>query len=305
MTIGNFDGVHRGHQTILSALRESAARHDLPSLVYTFAPHPMKVLAPSRAPALLASYAQKLELLESCGIDIVVEEPFTRAFASLTAAQFVQEVLLEALGTREVLAGQDFKFGQGGKGTVELLRELGAPGGLEVKVLGPFQFGGVTASSSKIRACVREGDMQQARTLLGRPFVLTGPIVRGEQRGRTIGFPTANLDAQQEIRPAHGVYACRALLEGQPAQEAVVNLGVRPTFATQGVTVEAHLLDFSGDLYGREMTLEFVEYLRPERSFPSVEQLVAQIREDSKQARQALRLASERAQGAPSEDTDR
>jgi len=287
VTIGNFDGVHRGHQAILAQVIEKAKTLGVPSVAYTFQPHPAKLFRPQLAPPLISTYTQKLDLLESYGIDIAVEQPFTREFAHYSPERFVTSILHETLGAREIFAGFDFSFGKGGKADVQFLRELCEPYGIKLHVIQPLSFESIVASSTKVREFVLAGKVAGAALLLGRPFVLSGHVVQGDQRGRTLGFPTANLDAEQELRPARGVYACYALLQ-QQRLPAVVNIGMRPTFSTEHVTIEAHLLDFQGDLYGKPLTLEFVEYLRAEKSFDSAELLVEQIDKDIECAKDIL-----------------
>lgn len=288
LTIGNFDGVHRGHREIIRRVQAAAHAHQLSSLVYTFQPHPIKLLAPHRAPALLHTYEQKREIMASMDVDILVAEPFDRDFASLTPEQFVHDVLVDRMRAQSIFVGYDFTFGRGGKAGVDALQELAAPLGVDVEVVTPLSFEGIVASSSKVREFVAAGDVKKARLLLGRPFYLHGQVVQGFQRGRDLGFPTANLSSVQELLPAHGVYACWVETpEGM--FPAVTNVGVRPTFQDDvAPSVESHLLDFAGDLYDTTLRVHFVAHIRNEQSFSSVQALRQQIELDIGKARTLL-----------------
>lgn len=287
VAIGNFDGVHRGHQAILERLVERARELGCHALVYTFCPHPMHVLFPERAPMLLTTYAQKASLLGHLGVDGVVEEPFTKAYASISPEQFVQEVLVDALQTREVWVGPDFTFGRGGKATPEEMKRLGEPLCMDVRVVEAQYVEGVRASSTRVREACKQGDMQQAARLLGRLYELSGWVVHGDARGRTVGFPTANVEPWQGLRPSSGVYACWASW-GMGWHKAAVHVGVRPTFSGDAWRLEAHLLDVDVDLYGKSLSLAFVERLRAERAFVGVDALVAQITRDVEETQDLL-----------------
>ncbi|TNE52147.1 MAG: bifunctional riboflavin kinase/FAD synthetase [Deltaproteobacteria bacterium] len=297
LTIGNFDGVHRGHREIIEKVQANAQTHQLSSLVYTFQPHPLKVLVPKRAPALLNTHIQKREILDAMGIDILVEEPFNRDFASLSPEQFVNDVLVERMRAHTIFVGYDFTFGRGGKAGVQKLQELASRVGVEVHEVPPLSFEGIVASSSKVREFVAEGNMEKAQLLLGRPFFLHGQVVQGFQRGRELGFPTANLSTSQEMMPAHGVYACW-VDTSQGMFPAVTNVGIRPTFHdNSALSVESHLLDFEGDLYDSILRVHFVGRVRSEQSFSSAQALRKQIELDIGKARAMLADPS----GAPPE----
>lgn len=291
VTIGNFDGLHLGHKALLRKVIACADTLDLFSVVFTFRPHPLKILLPAKAPALLTTYEQKLDLIENVGVDYVIEQPFDHAFANLSAESFVADALHQKLHARVIYTGPDFKFGQGGRANTDTLRQLGAPFGMEIRVLDAKTFEGIIASSTQVRKLLHEGQVAAVKTFLGRTFSLTGLVVHGEARGRTIGFPTANLDAEQERIPAFGVYACTVTFDGEEYQ-AVTNVGVRPTFQMGQTTIEAHLLDFSGDLYDKKISLFFHQRLRGERSFSSLEELKHQVSKDCQQARDVLQKAS-------------
>jgi riboflavin kinase/FMN adenylyltransferase len=285
VAIGNFDGVHVGHQRIFELCVAKARAAGGEACVLTFEPHPAKVLAPEVAPPLITTAERKLELIAGCGIDLCVAEPFDRAFAAHSPAEFVDEILVQSLAAREIVVGSDFTYGQKRAGTVDTLR---ADGRFGVTVVDKVTVDGLVASSSKIRELVLEGRVEGAARLLGRPFELAGDVVRGAGRGRTIGIPTANVRTKNELLPRGGVYAGYARVDAE-RHRCVVNVGTNPTFTTGDVlSIEAHLLDFDRDLYGNTLVIEFAVRLRPEARFPNVEALVAQIKHDIEQARVLL-----------------
>jgi riboflavin kinase/FMN adenylyltransferase len=284
IAIGNFDGVHLGHAALLAEARRRAARRGCQSAVLTFTPHPARLFAPERAPALIMSLDRRLQLIADAGIDVAIVEPFTRAFAAIEAAAFVTVVLARYLGARDAVVGYDFSFGRGRTGDAGMLYALGAEVGIDAAVIPPVTVDGVPCSSTRVRELVSAGEMAAAARLLGRPFELEGPVARGAGRGRGLGFPTANVVPEGELRPKLGIYAARArILDGPLAgtsRAAALSVGTNPHFDGAGVTVEAYLLDFDGDLYDRRVRLEVGERLRDERRFESVDALVAQIRDD-------------------------
>ena len=284
LAIGNFDGVHLGHAALLAEARARAARDGGPSAVLTFTPHPARLFAPDRAPPLITSLERRLDLLAEAGIDIAIVEPFTRAFAAIDAPAFVHDVLARQLGARDVVVGYDFSFGRDRAGTVAVLHELGAAAGIGVAVIPPVSVDGVSCSSTRVRQLVAAGDTAAAARLLGRPFEIEGAVSRGAGRGRGLGFPTANVVPEAELRPKLGIYAARALILDGPlagtARSAALSVGTNPQFSGDAVTIEAYLLDFEGDLYGRRVRVEVGERLRDERRFESIDALIAQIRED-------------------------
>lgn len=292
VAIGNFDGVHRGHQQVLRVALEEARALDGEALVLTFDPHPAKVLAPDLAPPLLCTLSERLAQFARAGISATVIEPFNRDFAKKTPTQFVEEILV-GMGVRCVVVGYDFSFGARRAGNFETLRQLCEEHSIRARRVEAFAVDGLIASSTKIRELILEGRVKGAALLLGRPFCLTGEIVRGAARGRTIGFPTANLKPEEEILPKTGVYACRArIAEEDTWYDAVVNVGFAPTFGEGALTVEAHLLDVERELYGQRMRLAFLERIRSEKKFSGIEELKAQIAQDAKAARQALQNAA-------------
>lgn len=291
VTIGNFDGVHRGHQALVAAAIEEARRLSGTAAALTFDPHPARVLDAARAGPALTTLEQKAELMAGLGLDALVVVPFDAPRAAQSADAFVREVLAGALGARAVVVGSGFRFGHGRAGDASLLLDLGRTLGFTLRALPPVEHGGEPISSTRVRREIEAGRVEEASVLLGRPFFVDGTVARGEGRGRTIGIPTANLDVVNEALPALGVYAgwCRLLDgAGTPSWPAVVNVGRRPTFAGRHTTVEAHLLDQDQDLYGRHMRLSFAARLRDERAFPGVEALVEQVRRDIARARPLL-----------------
>ena len=286
--IGNFDGLHRGHRALLARAIERARARGAPSGALTFTPHPAKVLAPAFAPQLILTYEEKAAAIAATGVDVLVELPFTPALAATTPRAFVDDVLVGALRTGGVVVGDNFTFGHKAAGTVADLQALLGPRGVSVDVVAPVKVGDLVSSSTKIRELVLEGRVEAAATMLGRPYHVEGVVVRGDGRGRTIGVPTANVQSERELLPKLGVYATRARLPDGRVVDSVTNVGLRPTFSGEGVRIEAHLFDFDDDLYGRTVALDFVERLRDERRFPSVEALRAQIADDAVAARAAL-----------------
>jgi riboflavin kinase/FMN adenylyltransferase len=296
IAIGNFDGVHLGHVALLTEARARAARRGGQSAILTFTPHPARLFAPERAPPLIMSLDRRLALIAEAGIDIAIVEPFTRAFAAIAAPAFVSDVLARDLGARDVVVGYDFSFGRGRTGDARMLGELAAGLGVDVAVIPPVTVDGVACSSTRIRELVSAGDTPAAARLLGRPFELEGAVARGAGRGRGLGFPTANVVPESQLRPRLGIYAARArILDGPLAgatYAAALSVGTNPTFTSNAgadaTTVEAYLLDFEGDLYDRRLRIEVGERLRDERRFESTDALVAQIREDVAHVRRLL-----------------
>ena len=287
VTIGSFDGLHRGHQKLIAAVRASALDSGRTSVVITFFPHPSVVLGRAQ-PFYLTSPEEKIAQLNKTGVDLVVELAFTPETAQTRAAVFVDE-LIQHLRMRDLWIGRDFALGHNREGNAEFLTRLGQERGFAVHLIDPVTNGNEVISSSSIRAALREGDIVRAADWLGRPFRLSGRVVPGDGRGRTIGVPTANLDIWAEHAvPADGVYACWAWV-GNLRHKAAVNIGTRPT-VTQAThrTVEAHLIDFDKNIYGLSIALDFVFRLRSEYKFPSVEALVKQIKADVANSRDVL-----------------
>jgi len=292
VAVGNFDGVHRGHQALVAQAVAEARAGGGTAVVLTFDPHPSRVLAPQRAPATLVTVAQKAELLARLGVDGLAVLPFTAELAAQPPEAFARGVLHDALRAATVVVGAGFRFGQGRAGDASALRRFGRRLGFGVHALRPVLHQGAPISSSRIREALARGDVAAAAEMLGRPFFVDGTVVKGVGRGRTIGIPTANIAPVNETLPGNGVYACWLRAgEGGPPRPAVANVGRRPTFGGSDITVEAHVLDFDADLYGARARLAFHARLRPEQPFAGAEALVAQIRRDIDQARAALGAA--------------
>ena len=277
LTIGVFDGVHRGHQHILDLL--AAHGGGRPKVVMTFDPHPVEIIAPAYAPLLLTGLDYRIELLHDYGADHVAVLPFTESLRMMSAEDFAEEVIALALDARLVIVGELFHFGFRMKGDVSLLTDLGEPLGFAVEGI-PIVGGDDPIRSTSIRRLVAEGDVRGAATLLGRPFQVRDIVRVGDRRGRRLGFPTANLEpGERFVRPGRGVYAARVTIDGS-ALDAVVNVGVRPTVDGTVERVEAHILDWDGDLYGRTLGVDLIERIRDERRFDSLDELVGQIARD-------------------------
>ena len=289
VTIGVFDGVHRGHQAIIGQAVKRAKDAGLQSVVVTFDPHPSEVVRPGSHPAVLTEQDRKAQLIEELGADVLCVVPFTPEFSRLPAEQFVHDVLVEHLHAAAVVVGENFRFGHRAAGDVALLRALGRTFGFAVHTPDLVAAEGTVFSSTYIRSCVDAGDVTAAAVALGRPHRLPGVVVRGDQRGRELGFPTANLmTGRWAAVPGDGIYAAWLLRRGEKLP-AAVSVGTNPTFAGRERRVEAYILDFDGDIYGERVALDFVAHLREMRSYDSIEPLLEQIREDVAHTRQLLR----------------
>jgi riboflavin kinase/FMN adenylyltransferase len=288
LTLGNFDGVHLGHAAILARARAEATARRGRLVVLTFHPHPAAILAPDRVPPRVQSLHDRLACLAAAGVDVAVLRRFTRAFASLDAEAFVRDYLCRHLRLLHVVVGHRVSFGRGRAGSADTLAAVGAELGFTVESIGPVRAAGIDVSSTALRAALERGDMETTATLLGRPHAIRGRVVAGDRRGRTLGFPTANLHVPGGVLlPPDGVYAAWAATpHGRVG--AALNIGIRPTFAGRRRTVEAHLLDFDGDLYGRWLVLDVVRRLRGEQRFDGPVALAAAIAGDVAAARVAL-----------------
>lgn len=287
-TIGNFDGLHRGHQAILDQVIARARERPGTSLVITFDPHPLKVLAPGRAPKTILTPGQKLHRFEEAGIDAVLVLPFDARLAAVSAESFVDDYLSRGLGLKEVYVGANFNFGRGRAGNADLLVTLCTALGMRAGKVDEVRVLGSPISSSRIRRAIQAGEVELAAELLGRPFAIEGTVGHGAGRGAGLGFPTANLRPLNELLPQDGVYVTRALVGGS-AHQGVTNIGSRPTFADQDFAVETHLLDTAPDLYGRTIEIAFLARLRQELRFESAQALVEQVRRDVARAREFFR----------------
>src|SRR3972149_6466040 len=290
LTLGNFDGLHLGHRKIISKVSERARKLGSPSVVYTFEPHPLKVVAPSMSPQMIVDAQAKAALVDSLGIDFMVIAEFTKEFAAKHPRAFVEDEIVP-LRPREVWVGHDFSFGKAKAGTVDYLRALGEEFGFTVLVIPAYMKGGEVVSSSRVRRLVSEGKLKEAASLLGRNFSMSGKVVKGRNVGKELGFPTAKLAARAERIPADGVYAAWVVVSGK-RHGAVVNIGVAPTFGGKSRCVEVHIFGFKGNIYGKKIEVEFVRRLRGERTFKSKEALITQIRKDSERAEKILAAAN-------------
>ncbi len=288
VAFGSFDGLHVGHRLLLERVRHVAAEQNLHSLVLTFSNHPLSVLAPPYAPQLLLTPERKIQILEQLGIDIVVMPPFTMEVAHISARHFIREILLERLGMRHIVAGYDCRFGHKGTGDGEMLRIEGERLGFGMEEFQAQMDDGITVGSRVIRELLLMGNVEKAMELLERPHELRGTVIHGEERGRQLGFPTANLQFPEPyLIPANGVYAIWADV-GNRRYGGMINLGRRPTFGTLAFLPEAHLFNFKGEIYGEEMTVYFLRRLRDEKRFESAEALKQQLIIDQQTAREAL-----------------
>ena len=292
VTIGTFDGVHRGHWEVLSEIRRRAEAVGGRSVLVTFHPHPLTIVRPESAPPMLTTPVEKKEILAESGLDYAVFLTFTPTLAAYSPRRFVKEILVDRVNVGELVVGYDHHFGKGREGNVDMLKVLGRELGFAVDVVGPVASHGEAISSTKIRNALLEGDVETARKGLGRPYSLRGLVVRGDQRGRTLGFPTANLEVRGgggggKLIPSPGIYAVRGTVRSGTFDGAL-HLGPRPTFRGSPPTIELHLLGFEEDIYGEEVRVDFVKYLREVRPFETSQALVEQMKEDVERAREAL-----------------
>jgi riboflavin kinase/FMN adenylyltransferase len=291
VTVGTFDGVHRGHWEVLQEICRRARATGGRSILVTFHPHPLRVVRPEHAPPLLTTVAEKREVLAESGLEYVVFLPFTRTLQHYPARRFVEEILRGRIGMDELVIGYDHGFGKDREGSVETLRQVGREMGFDVDVVEAFHAEGEPVSSSRIRRLLSEGDAAGAARLLGRPYRLEGVVVRGEQKGRELGFPTANIEVgdPEKMLPKEGVYATYGRVRGERIP-GLLHLGPRPTFPGFSPTIELHLLDWSGDIYGDHVRVEVVDRIRDIRPFPSVDALIEAIRGDEREGRRMLGL---------------
>ena len=289
ITIGNFDGVHLGHQTLFQKVKDRSRAVDGQSVVITFDPHPIKLMRPDKRLPMLTTTDQKIKLLASMELDGIIVHPFSAEFGSMPAREFVQYYLVHRLGAREVVIGHDYRFGRNREGNIALLQSLGEEFGFPVHVVDPIQINDTIVSSTLIRNLINDGQVLAAQDFLGRPYEVTGEVIHGHGRGaRLLGFPTANITIDNGLLvPAAGIYAVRVELRGQ-IYPAVANIGTCPTFDNQELSLEVYLLDFDRDIYGERLAVQFVQRLRDERRFDDLPALVTQIKKDVAAARQIV-----------------
>ncbi len=287
VTIGNFDGVHLGHREIFRQVVDRARKTGGTSVVFTFSPHPRKLLSPGQAPRQISTDAEKERLIAACCMDVLICVPFTRDLAEMSAEAFVREILVDRIGVRRLVIGYDYAFGRNRQGDANFLLRQGEGLGYAVEVVGPVYREGEICSSSRIREMIQKGEVSSAEKLLGRHFHIQGEVVHGAGRGRRLGFPTANLQTEQELLPGGGVYAVKVRYE-DAILDGVVNIGCNPTFAGEKTSVEVHLFDFDQSIYGEILQLYFVARLRSERAFSDQAELVRAIADDVKRARLIL-----------------
>ncbi len=290
VTIGNFDGVHRGHQAMLDRLVNVATTRALATCALTFEPHPREVFTPQQAPARLTSLREKLELLQSFGVGRTHVVHFTRAFASMSPQDFVERMLIGTLGARWILVGEDFRFGARRAGDVPLLRALGERHGFEVEAMSNVELDGLRISSSAVRAALAAGDLDRAALLLGRRYSISGRVVHGDKLGRELGFATANIQLKHNRPPLAGIFAVRLHGDGVGTRDGVASLGVRPTVKADGAApvLEVHLFNFAGELYGRHVRVEFLRKIRDEEKYSDLDTLKAKIASDCEVARKII-----------------
>jgi riboflavin kinase/FMN adenylyltransferase len=288
VALGNFDGFHIGHQAVVGRALARARAEGRPALVVTFDPHPARLFRPDSPPFLLTTIAQRMRLFEAFGVDGTLALPFDQAMAAMPPRDWVRDWLHERIGAYALVTGEDFTFGRERGGHIDTLRAIAAEHGMDAEAVSPIEADGAIASSTRVRAHLRAGEMDAAAGLLTRPFRIEGIVQHGDKLGRTIGFPTANLALGDYLRPAYGIYAARGRLADGRVVDGAANLGIRPTFDPPKELLEPHFFDFSGDLYGQPLEVELISLLRQEVKFDSLDAMVAQIGRDCDEARRIL-----------------
>jgi riboflavin kinase/FMN adenylyltransferase len=290
LTLGNFDGVHKGHLVLFEKVKEIANAIGGQSVVMTFDPHPIKIMKPGNGPPLITLIKQKLRLISEAGIDVIFCVPFTRQFGAISGRDFVRDILVEGIGVQEVVVGYDYTFGNKRQGNIKLLKDMGKELGFKVHVVEPVYLGRTLVSSTSIRNFVQEGNLAEATRLLGRDYQISGVVIKGAGRGtKILNIPTGNLSPVDELIPKRGVYAVEVEMD-TGRYYGVCNIGHDPTFGENPLSIETHLLDFSGDILGKELAINFVKLLREERAFNVESELAEQIMEDIERARELFGL---------------
>ena len=282
VTLGNFDGIHLGHQKIFERVKAEASSMGVESVVITFEPHPLKILSPQSCLTLLTPFRRKILLIEQSGMDVLLCIEFTKIFSEMSPSDFVKNILVEKVGAQKVIVGFNYHFGKNKKGNPQILKQIGSLFNLQVEIIDSLIIEGTTVSSSKIRELIKNGQVEKASKLLGRHYSILGKVIEGAKRGRLLGFPTANLEISEELTPLPGVYAVEVLWKRQ-SFKGVANVGWNPTFQTEGegkISSEVYILDFNEDIYGEEIQIDFVRRIRDEARFDSIAQLITQIQKD-------------------------
>jgi riboflavin kinase/FMN adenylyltransferase len=286
VTVGNFDGVHIGHQAVIGQLREQAQALGLLSVVMTFEPQPLEYFQPEAAPARLTSFREKFMQLQAEGIDMLVCLRFQQSLAKVSAQDFVQRLFVQALGMKRIIIGDDFRFGRDREGDIHTLRSMGEVAGFDVVPIDLFAIDGERVSSSRIRQALADHDFASAEKLLGRPYSVSGRVKHGDKRGRQLGFPTANVSLNRSTSPLHGVFAVKVSGLDGVILNGVANLGTRPVFDGKQLLLEVHLLDYNRDIYGQHITVEFLKHIRDEQKFASIDELQKRINQDIEEAQE-------------------
>ena len=288
VTIGNFDGVHFGHQRLFDVVEQRAYHSRGTSIAITFNPHPLQVLRPGGI-KLISTCEQKIELIAMSGIDVLIIIPFNKEFAATPAVRFVDEILMQRIGVKQLFVGYDYAFGKGRTGDIGFLRQQGEEKGFSVTVIDPYYEDGILISSTKVRELVAAGKMAETKKLLGRDYQIRGEVQRGKQRGgKEIGFPTANLHVDEEdLIPKYGVYVCQVICDGK-CYGGVINIGFNPTFSENKLIAETHIFDFNQDIYGKPIKVNLLQFLRDEKKFSGIQELASQIALDVIQAKEVL-----------------
>jgi len=287
ITLGNFDGLHLGHQELIKKIIQRARETSSLSMVVTFRPHPLKILAPDKCPPLISIYEEKIRLIEKLGIDVLVKIPFSLDFAAMEPRDFVKNILRDLLGAREIFVGYNYRFGKGRKGDIRMLNELGKELGFVVREIEQVSLNGEVISSTRIRRLLKDGEVEDAAKFLGRPYALCGIVVKGDGRGRGLGFPTANIASKHAIIPSNGVYAVKLFVRDRH-YDGIVNIGTRPTFEAKTLAIEVHIFGFDEDIYGEEVSIYFIGRIREEKRFAGAQELISQIKEDVAIAKELL-----------------
>ena len=290
VAIGNFDGVHVGHQILFRKTAQLANENGGTAIAFTFEPHPLKILAPDKVPPLLTTFRKKMELIDECGIELVICADFTRQFSDQHPREFAHDILVKRIQVKEVVVGFDYAFGRGREGTVRYLKQMGEEYGFRTHIIDPIKLNGHLVSSSYVRELVEDGKMEVAGEFLGRYYSIPGPVIEGYKTGQKIGFPTANLDLGlvDKILPKNGVYSCLAVVNNQKLK-GMLNIGLNPTVENSSkIKIEVHLFDFNGNLYGQEIQLQVINRLRDEQKFESTDSLTLQLKKDKLLALQSF-----------------